>query len=277
MRIPKTQRPTFSADGHLDLHAPDSWTALNQEQLRYVLTLMTLFEESVVVKTYMLMRFCGIEVLKKDRFGWQCAIRSKRWARKRFFTMQSWQVESMLGQLAYIDSYEDASVRLERVGGLHAVDVDLLQLRFIDYLNAEKYYQAYMAEQHDRYIEGLALVLYRPKVRWWHRLLRREPRRPTAIHLTEAEKLGTFIWFSYVKSKMASAFPHFFRPASSDGVAGYDLLEGINVQIRALTQGDVTKEQEIYDTPCWRALTELEYKAREAEEINKIRKKHGNT
>ena len=41
----------------------------------------------------------------------------------------------------------------------------------------------------------------------------------------------------------------------------------MNAQIRALTGGDITKEAAILQMDCWRALTELDAKAREAEEI----------
>ena len=41
----------------------------------------------------------------------------------------------------------------------------------------------------------------------------------------------------------------------------------MNNQIRALTEGDVTKENEILALDTWRALTELDAKAREAEEF----------
>ena len=41
----------------------------------------------------------------------------------------------------------------------------------------------------------------------------------------------------------------------------------MQAQIRALTDGDVTKQQAVYNTDCWAALTELDNKAREAEEF----------
>ena len=47
----------------------------------------------------------------------------------------------------------------------------------------------------------------------------------------------------------------------------------MNAQVRALTDGDVTKEQQVFDTDCWRALTELDQKAREAEEYRKLKNK----
>ena len=73
-------------------------------------------------------------------------------------------------------------------------------------------------------------------------------------------------------------FPHFFQPMSSDN--GGNLLGGssnlyaqlrdsTNAQIRALTGGDVTKEEAIKKMDTHRALTELDAKARESEEYRK--------
>ena len=45
-----------------------------------------------------------------------------------------------------------------------------------------------------------------------------------------------------------------------------DITMGIRAQVRALTDGDITKQQAVFETDCWAALTELDEKAREAEE-----------
>ena len=52
-----------------------------------------------------------------------------------------------------------------------------------------------------------------------------------------------------------------------------DLLPAMQAQIRALTDGDITKLQAVYDAACWDALSELDAKAREAEEYRKQMKK----
>lgn len=43
----------------------------------------------------------------------------------------------------------------------------------------------------------------------------------------------------------------------------------MNAQIRALTKGDITKEKEVLHLDTWRALTELDALAKEAEEFNR--------
>ena len=47
----------------------------------------------------------------------------------------------------------------------------------------------------------------------------------------------------------------------------------LSTLIRALTGGDITKETAIMKMDTWRALTELDAKAREAEELRKATKK----
>lgn len=263
-RTLRTARPSFSpADGSVNLAAPRSWRELTQEQLRYVLWLLATFADHTVVKTYMFCRFTGVHIVSRDRFGWKCFARTAWWSRRRYFTIQAWQVESLIGQFAYIDSYEGMDVRLEDIRGLHAVDILLHGVAFCDWLNAEKYYQAYMLHHDDRFLRKLALLLYRD----------RKGNIARRIRLDKAEALGVVLWFSYVKAEMARAFPHFFRRVGPEGAGNFDMMEAINVQIRALTDGDVTKEEAILRIDCWRALTELDQKAREAEELKKSMKR----
>lgn len=262
----RTRQPTFSTDKSVDFYAPKSWHELTQEQLHYVLMLMATFADLTVVKTYMFVRFCGLHVAKKDSFGWICYVRTGKFGlKKKSITIQAWQIEYLIKQFDYIDTYVGMGVRLDDVRRLHAVDVNLHGLRFADYLSAEKYYQAYCRNKDDRFLASLARELYRKK----------DGSKPAKIKLDKAQMLGTFLWYSYVKDVFAKAFPHFFKKVNlndPDG-GGFDLMESVNVQIRALTDGDVTKEQLIFDTDCWRALTELDAKARESEDLRKKMKK----
>ena len=90
---------------------------------------------------------------------------------------------------------------------------------------------------------------------------------PDHIDCTPVEVMGAFLWFMWVKQNFSASFPHLFKPASGDG--DYDMTEAMNAQIRALTGGDITKEGQIKDSDVWRALTELDAKAREADELDK--------
>ena len=236
---------------------------MNQEQLRYALHVIgSGMYSSVEGRTLMLLRFTGIEVLNKTVGGWTCSVRvalDNGKTKRHFFFIQTWQIQDFIKQLEYVDSYETFDVRLESIGGFKAVDALLHKVMFEDYLNMEKYYQGYLATKEEKYVVGLARLLY-PDGRYAAGV--------SIDHLDDAELTNCIMWFSYVKKQFSKLFRHFFKPAPGGGKT-VNWLEQMNAQIRALTDGDITKEQAVYDKDCWRALTELDAKAREAEEFRK--------
>lgn len=248
----------LTADGRLQLFCPRSWREMSQEQLHYALHVIgSGLYSSVEGRTLMLLNFTGMEVKEKTPYGWACIVPvgsagGKKLRRHHFF-MQSWQVQDMIKQLEFVDGYETFDVRLESIGGFKAVDGLLHGVRFHDYLQMEKHYQGYLATREHRYALGLARLLY--------------PGGVTAID--DAELTNCVMWFSHIKKELSRHFRHFFRPAPVSQGKAVNWLELMNAQIRALTDGDITKEQAVYDKDCWRALTELDAKAREAEEFRK--------
>lgn len=261
---------TLSADGVLHLACPRSWSEMTQEQLRYALHVIgSGMYSSVEGRTLMLLRFTGIEVLGKSPLGWACRVAAavpgaspSGKPRRHHFFLQDWQVQSMIQQLEYVDSYEAFDVRLESIQGFKAVDALLHGVRFHDYLQMEKYYQGYLATKEAKYALGLARLLY-PVGRFAASV--------GIVSLDAAELTGCLMWYSYVKKQFSRFFPHFFRPvATTAGTSpAGSWLDQMNAQIRALTDGDITKEQAVFDKDCWRALTELDAKAREAEEFRR--------
>ena len=178
----------------IELTCPKSWSELTQEQLRYTFFLLSTFADKVMVKTYMFVRFTGINVIKKNRFGWQCVYQPEGEKRKRVFYLQLWQIRSFLEQLAWVDSIEQMDNRLDVVQGLE------------EYLCMEKYYQRFHSTGNDDAIDVLASFLYRNP----------DFSRPAELTLTPAERLATLAWFAHVKVVMSHAFPHFFRRTESD-------------------------------------------------------------
>lgn len=259
--MPKTPLSTLSADGVLHLSCPRSWDEMTQEQLRIALHYIgSGLHSPVEYKILILIAFTGLRTGGQTPYGWTCTIPvtdAKGKQRTHSFLLQPWQLQSMINQLEYVDSYDTFNVRLESIGDAEAVDALLHGVRFIGYLNMEKYYQGYISTQNPKYIHGLARLLY-PGY---------EPQRGDYI-----ERTNCIMWYSYVKKQFSKYFRHFFRPAPIVHGKPVNWLDQMNAQIRALTDGDITKEQAVFDKDCWRALTELDAKAREAEEF---RKKYG--
>lgn len=263
MRTNRSQAPSISSDKVLHLHCPASWGELSQEQLRYVLTLIgsNMYSE-VEVRTMMLIRFCGITVIRKHTEGfWSCSVKLES-GKMHYFDLQTWQVHDMIGQLQFINHPDEMDVRLEDIQGFKAVDKLLHGLPFIDYLNLETCYQGFLMTKNNSRVEAMARILYRDG----------DGNLPDSLTLDIAELTGTLFWFYHVKAAFSKAFPNFFRPVQTVG-GSYNQLDAINAQLRALTDGDVTKENTVKQLDCWRCLTELDAKAREAEEF---KRKYGN-
>lgn len=265
--------PSFSThkDGtqEFNFKAPSSWAELSEEQLRYVLSVMSIHHDRIVIKCYLLARFCGLTVHKYTRTGWKCSVKCDESGengdsktgkvRERVLYISAAEILSLLKNFDFIDKFTDFRP-LQRASDvlLTAVDSMLHDVSFYDYLNIEKNYQLFMLNQEDKFLSKMAHLMYRTA----------DGSADETAHFEPYELLGVFMWFSSVKEYFAANFTHFFKPAREGGeLRRVDILPAMQAQIRALTDGDVTKQQAVYNTDCWAALTELDNKAREAEEF----------
>ena len=263
--------PSFSThkDGtkEFNFKAPSSWAELSEDQLRYVLSIMSTFQDHTVVKCYLLARFCGLTVHKYTRTGWKCSVKCDESdengdaktgkVRERVLYISAAEILSLLKNFDFIEDYTNYKP-LDWCAKLYAVDRLIKNVTFLDYLQLEKNYQLYLIHKDDKFLQKMGWILYRDEA---------GKSDKTAIFLP-FELLNVFMWFSSVKGYLAVNFPNFFKPAKEGGeLKQEDLMPAMQAQIRALTDGDITKQQAVYDSLCWDALSELDNKAREAEEF----------
>lgn len=251
MKTKKKIRP-ISGD-KIQLALPRDWEQLNEDQLRYVYFLRCKRFSDVEVLTYCLIRFTHIKVHKKTESGWICSIRQKIF-RKRFF-IQTWEVQYFIRMLGFLNEPGTGVVNFQRIGKCVAVDRLLRGVPFSSYLSAENYYQGYLHTQDESLLYSLAGVLY----------------HDDKIKLSDEEKYSVMQWYFSLKNLLSSKFEYFFQrvEASENEETELPDMEAImNAEIRALTAGDITKESQILSMDTWRALTELNEKAREIKELN---------
>ena len=183
--------------------------------------------------------------------------------RKKEYYITPGQVAALLDNVRWMREIPKEPVRLDLVGRFDAIDADLTGLPFGKWLEIENLWQGYNITHDDGLLRQIGEILY-PGIEG--RLF------------NEAEVLGVFYWIASVKQMFALRFPSFFKPTGADGdgapVDFNTLQRAADAQIRALTKGDVTKEDFIYDTDTTRALTELDAQAKEYEEITKKYGKH---
>ncbi len=251
--------PATFSDNVLNFSLPDSWEKLEQWQLRYICYVMSKFDEAKA-KTYIFIRFLGIRVLRKKDDGWVCSVRLDK---KIYFFLENWQIQSFIKVLDFIGTPGTHPICLKKIGKLQAVDVLLRGVLFKDYLSIENLYQGYLQTNRQDLLVKIARLLY----------LDKGGNHSRTISFSDAELLSVFIWYAALKNRFAMAFPYFFRKSGDENGDAGNMADVMNAQIRALTSGDITKEQEVLNMDCWRALTELNEKARETVEF---KKKYGN-
>lgn len=249
----KTIPATFS-DNVLNFSLPDTWTKLSQEQLRYVCYVMVNFE-GITAKTYIFVRLLGIRVIRKTKQGWVCSVKLS--GNKIRFFLEDWQVESFLRVLDFIDNPSSSPVCIAQIGEYQAVDILLHDIPFMTYVSLENLYQGYLQTQNSDLLKKMAQILY----------VDARGRHPELSLFSESELLSVFLWFASLKSRFAICFPFFFKSSGEEGGVP-DMVAVMNAEIRALTGGDITKEKQVLSMDCWRALTELNEKARETQEFN---------
>lgn len=253
----KRTTPVTFSDNVLYFSLPDSWEKLTQEQLRYVCHAMSNFE-GVQAKTYMFIRLLGIKVLRKNADNWTCLVKLTDGKNIRFL-LDDWQVQSFLKILDFIDTPSDSPVCLQQIGELKAVNVLFRGVSFGDYIRAENHYQGYLHTNDIQQLRAIATILYVDK----------EGNHLDEVDFTESELLSVFLWYASLKNRFASEFSYFFgRAGDGEEVEPLNMVEVMNAEIRALTGGDITKENQVLSMDCWRALTELNEKARETKEWN---------
>lgn len=246
-------KPSSSWAEPVRLTCPTSWDALTQSQLRYILTLLSLGIEGVQLKTAVIIRLSGVKVVKRDTRGW--TFRHEN----RLFRLTADQIASWLPQMDFLDQQDALAFPLDDIQGLHAVESRLHGVPFYDYLRMEIAWQGYLATRKDEPLLSLAHILYRDA----------KGRTVPGWQPSKAELMGVVLWYASIKKTLAVSFPDFFKPASGGDYDSYDIRNATDAQIRILTDGDITKERDIFNADCWRALTELNARAREAAEMRR--------
>lgn len=249
---------------------PTAWGKLTQGQLRDVLIMLAKALPIDMVKARLALRWTHTTIVRRmataqgEQPAW-IAIKAEQGGKRLAFRITGEQLTSIYNQLDFIGYPERCGVRLERLAsGEQAADAALHGFPLRRYILADRAYSLYL----DTHNQGQALRLVR--------LL-----YDGATNATPAEQLGAVIWFAYVKRQFARRWNYLYKaPSETDTEEGEPAAtakrtyfdpqahqDQADAMVRALTGGDITKEPTVFDTDVWRALTELNAKAREAQQL----------
>lgn len=247
----------------IDISMPTKWTELSDTELRTVFRVLDRYtgkNDSLPFQVFR--RLAGMSIEREFEGKYLCAFRSGK------KTIRSWISPELLAEhldcLDFIFEPGSEPVRLIRIGvgrkkSYRGVNAKFHGVSFRDYVMLENLYQGFLATKDPTDILRMTAILY-PGF------------RPEKDRIAPYEALSVIQWMVQVKGMFSRTFRNFFRPAGA-GAAAPSMADVMNNEIRALTQGDVSKEAEIFEIDCWRCLTELDFKAKEAEEFNRIKNK----
>lgn len=253
MKTNKKTAVTFS-DGRVDFTLPSSWSDLSQEQIRYVFFCLGNFT-ATTAKLYVLCRLTGMYIVRRTANGILCSTGNDK---HPTFMLLSFQLAEILQHLDWMLQPNFYPVRLDTIHDLQAVDRCLHGVDFRSYIQLENLYQGFL---HTHKLELLSKMMH---------LLYKTPNEVTEsdYDIRPWELQSVFMWYQSVKNYFTLVFPDFFSrvdPSLSEDEKP-DMTKVMNAEIRALTGGDICKEEQVLSSDCWRALTELNEKAREARE-----------
>lgn len=229
---------------------PQSWQELTDDSLRLVCDLLAAGVPAERMKIYLFLSLAGLRSAGIRQDG--------AWLIRHEGSLCAVPADAVAGavmQLDFLDTPPDVPLPLESFGGIPlSVGADLNRLRFEDYLSAEQCFQSYLLSENPKALD---------------RMISRLVESPEGI--TDGERYAVVLWWTGLKSLYSRRFPYLFAPAGGGDVSSEDIIASTNAQVRALTAGDITKEEVVFNSNTLRALTELNEKAREAEELKRMK------
>lgn len=238
----------------LKISTPKSWQELTPPQLRYILTLQAQGVPSGTIQVSAFLHFAGLKIYKTE--GDCLRLR----AGMKVYRVKASDIAMAAMALDFITDPPTHPQLLTELAGKQAKDAELHGVPFAHYLQIENYMQQYIRTKDATLLTPVLALLYEDN-------LQEEDIDATARYMV-------LHWYNGLKPFLAQTFPDLFRPVSGAEGEEPDLREIMLAQIRALTGGDVTKEEQVLNVDTWTALAELNAKAREAKEVNKMYNKN---
>ena len=246
----------------VNLMAPQGWWDMSQHQLSDMLKVMVYvnaittgreskrYEESMV-SLLCLLRWNDIRIVSPHGDGWIL----QRGSENPFFASEE-RLAAASSMVGWVAEAPTSPVRIDKIGDAQAASPDLDDgTSFDTWLTCETLWQQYKTTQDQKLLRLMCEKLYHTK----------------DIVAEQWQLLGVWYWWNGVKSLCNALYPNFFKAAlTEDDESASDsetLRRNMDSQIRALTKGDITKEDTVLSMPCHRALTELDALAREYDDL----------
>lgn len=249
----------------IELTAPRNYSEMDEKQLRYVAALMVAGQTEEQIRTKCFIRFTGIKPIGNDGENYYFKLRKQ----KESFVLTAGEVAEFSMSFAFITTSFKGIVPVAKIGRYKAVDRLLRNTTFAQYIDIENYYQAYIFTKEEKYLTKLIASLYLRKSYAATNFSSAE--KNMTRKATDTERMIVTLWVVGLKYELALKFKYLFRKKAEsdddDELTPPNMLEIVTNQVRMLTDGDITKNKQILAANTWDALSELDNKCREYEEL----------
>jgi hypothetical protein len=253
----KENKENIKGLGAINLIAPRNYNELTEKQLRYIVALQQAGTPEDTIRTKCFIRFTGLKPIARvhdnyhfilPKYKGLIALNSETVA--TFSKKMNWITKSYIG------------INPVRIGNQRPCDKLLRDTLFIQYLDAENYYQAFIYTKDEKYIYKLMATIY-PTGKKYDNERTEKRAKYFERKATNSDKSIVIMWMLGVKEYFARKFSFLFVAHETEGdisTQPIDMIEIINNQVRILTEGDVTKKEKVLQLQTWDALTELNEK-----------------
>jgi len=266
---PLGARGSLGVRGPINLTVPRNYSEMTEKQVRYIAALQVAGQPEDSIRTKCFNRFAGIKPVA--HIGDIYYFIHTKIKIKGFFNLNTSEVAYFAKKMDWLTKQYTGIKPCGRIGRYKACDELLRDTTFIQYLDAENFYQAFLFTKNEAHLYKLIGTLYQ-KGKDYDNSLTESRAKYFARKATEEEKLIATMWMMGVKEYFSHKFKYLFVRADQnedEEPVAPNMFEIMSNQIRLLTEGDITKKKQVLASLTWDALKELDDKCREAEEIKK--------
>ena len=248
----------------INLNTPTSWIELNNKQLKFVSKLFMSEFASIQSRflTHALIFFTKIKIKQVNSLSYRLKV-----PKHLSFQISTSLLLSITNLLQWLLDEVTEIKPLRSIAFAKPVHYRLHNTNFEVFLAAENYYIAFEQTKDTVHLNNLiACLYYLPLQKFNEKKIVKRGKYFSFVPIHV--KYTVFLWYSGFRYLVSNKCPDLFHSnKKSSNQAKLIIKDHILGLIRGLTEGDVTKTNNIYKTDTWTALYELDAKAKEGREF----------
>lgn len=245
----------------VDIHIPESWKELNDSQMLFVSKLHLEALPKVEFLSLCLMHFTNLKLIKKPQQNGHFLF--KKCGEK--FTIDADMWYTLCDKLNWMVDEVGEIKNPTKIGRTFGCNQRLYGVTLEQMLLADNYYSACNQGDNVNMLSMFTAVFYKRK---WQRFKSEKlKQRSKYFKSYKAQMRVVLMWYTGVRVSLRERFPYLYK-STEEGVSQSPEQIVLSI-LSALNGGDITKNKELYKSPCIEALQELNNLAERAAKLKK--------